>query len=75
MEEVRRIQEALAGGKSVLSESQVDLIKQHTTFLGEDGEAVMRAIQEEATKTGWLLADIAKVIENYCKDLAWRVAL
>jgi hypothetical protein len=69
MEEVQRIREALAGGKPVLSESQVDLIKRHTTFPGEDGEAAMRGIQEEATKTVRLPADIAKLIENYCKDL------
>ncbi len=75
MEEVQRIREALAGGKPILSESQVDLIKRHTTFLGEDGEAVMQEIQEEATKTVRLPADIAKIIESYCKDLTRRVAL
>ncbi len=75
MEEVQRIREALAGGQPVLSEAQVDLIKQHTTFLGEDREAVMREIQEDAMKTGCLPADLARVIEKYCKDLAWRVAL
>jgi hypothetical protein len=53
----------------------VDLIKQHTTFLGDDGEAVMREIQEDATKTGRLPADIARVIERYCIDLGRRVAL
>jgi hypothetical protein len=75
MEEVQRIREALAGGKPVLSEDQVDLIREQTTFLGEDGEAVMREIQEDAMKTGRLPADIARVIEKYCKDLARRVAL
>jgi predicted transcriptional regulator with HTH domain len=75
MEEVQRIREALAGGKPVLSEAQVGLIRQHTTFLGEDGEAVMREIQEDATKTGRLPADIARVIEKYCKDLARKVSL
>jgi hypothetical protein len=75
MEEVQRIREALAGGKPVLSESQVDLIKWHTTFLGEDGKAAMRGIQEEATKTVCLPADIAKLIESYCKELTQRVAL
>jgi hypothetical protein len=75
MEEVQRIREALAGGKPVLSEAQVDLIRQHTTFLGEDGEAVMREIQEDTMKTGRLPAYIARVIEKYCKDLARRVAL
>jgi hypothetical protein len=74
MEEVQRIREALAKGEPVLSESQVGLIKHHTTFLGEDGEAVMREIQEEAAKTVRLPADIAKIIDNYCKDLARRVA-
>jgi hypothetical protein len=75
MEEVQRIREALAGGKPVLSEFQVDLIKRHMTFLGEDREAAMRGIQEEATKTVRLPADIAELIENYCKDLTRRVAL
>jgi hypothetical protein len=75
MEEVQRVREALAGGKPVLSEFQVDLIKRHTTFLGEDREAAMRGIQEEATKTVRLPADIAELIENYCKDLTRRVAL
>jgi hypothetical protein len=61
--------------KPVLSESQVDLIKRPTTFLGEDGEAAMRGIQEEATKNVRLPADFAKLIESYCKDLTRRVAL
>ncbi len=50
MEEVQRIRETLAKEEPVLSESQVELIKHHTAFLGEDGEAVMREIQEEATE-------------------------
>jgi hypothetical protein len=60
----------LGKGEPILSESQVELIKHHTAFLGEDGEAVMQEIQEEATKTVRLPADIAKIIDNYCKDLA-----
>ncbi len=35
----------------------------------------MRGIQEEATKTVRLPADIAKLIESYCKELTRRVAL
>jgi hypothetical protein len=53
----------------------VELIKHHTVFLGEDGEAVMWEIQEEATKTVRLPADIARIIDNYCKDLTRRVGL
>jgi hypothetical protein len=56
-------------------EAQVDLIRQHTTFLGEYGEAVMQEIQEDTRKIGRLHADNASVIEIYCKDLARRVAL
>jgi hypothetical protein len=70
MEEVQRIREALAEGRSVLSEAQRDLIRQQTTLLREDGDAVMRGIQKDAVKTGRLPADIAKVIEKCCQDLS-----
>jgi CRISPR/Cas system CSM-associated protein Csm2 small subunit len=75
MEEVQRIRESLTKGEPVLSESQVELIKHLTAFIGEDGEAVMREIQEEATKTVRLPADIPRIIDNYCKDLIRRVGL
>ncbi len=35
----------------------------------------MREIQEEATKSVRLPADIARIIDNYCKDLTRRVGL
>jgi hypothetical protein len=75
MEEVQRIREALVEGRSVLLEAQRDLIERQTTLLGEDGDAVMQAIQEDAVKTGRLPADVAKVIERCCQDLGRRVAL
>jgi hypothetical protein len=75
MEEVQRIREALAEGRPVLSEAQRDLIRQQTTFLGEDGDAVMRVIQEDAMKPGRLPADVARVIEKCCQDIGRRVAL
>jgi hypothetical protein len=75
MEEVQRIREALAEGRSVFSEAQEDLIRRQSTLLGEDGGAVMQAIQEDAVKTGRLPADVAKVIEKCCQDLGRRVAL
>jgi hypothetical protein len=74
MEEVQRIREALAEGRPVLSEAQEELIRLQSTFLGEDGEAVMQAIQEDAVTTGRLPADIAMVIEKCCQDLGRRVA-
>jgi hypothetical protein len=52
MEEVQRIGAALAEGRHVLTEAQKDLIKQQTALLEEDGEAIMRVIQEDAGSAG-----------------------
>jgi hypothetical protein len=52
MEEVQRIRAALAEGRHVLTEAQKDLIKQQTALLEEDGEAIMRVIQEDAVSAG-----------------------
>jgi hypothetical protein len=73
MEEVQRIREALAEGRPVLSEALEELIRRQSTLLGEDGDAVMQAIQEDAVTTGRLPADVAKVIEKCCQDLGRRV--
>ncbi len=62
MEEVQRIWEALAEGRPVLTEAQEDLIRQQSTLLGEDGDAVMRAIQEDAVSARRLPADVPKII-------------
>jgi hypothetical protein len=75
MEEAQRIQEALQKGESVLSDSQVELIKHHTAILGEDGEAAMREIQKKARESVCLPTDIARVTDSYCKDLSRRVGL
>jgi hypothetical protein len=72
MEEVQRIREALAEGWPVLSEAQEELIRWQSTLLGEDGDAVMQAIQEDAVTTGRLPADVAKV--KCCQDLGRRAA-
>ncbi len=74
MEEVQRIRTALAEGRPVLTEAQKDLIRQQTALLGEDGNAIMRGIQEEAESVGRLPADISKIIERCCEDLGQRVA-
>jgi hypothetical protein len=75
MEEVQRVREALQKGESVLSDSQVEFIKHHTAILGEDGEAAVREIQKKATESVCLPADIARVIDSYCKDLSRREGL
>jgi hypothetical protein len=75
MEEVQRIPEAIQKGESVLTDSQVELIKHHTAILGEDGWVAVWEIQQKATKPGCLPADIARVIDDYCKDLSRRAGL
>jgi ABC-type enterochelin transport system ATPase subunit len=73
MEKVQGIRAALAEGRHVLMEAQKDLIKQQTALLGEDGEAIMRVIQEDAVSAGRLPADISRVIEKCYQDLNRRV--
>ncbi len=74
MEEIQRIQVAKAEGCSVLMEAQRSLIKQQRALLGEDGDAIIRGIQEEAEIAGRLPVDISKVIEKCCQELGQRVA-
>jgi hypothetical protein len=38
MEDVQCIREGIVRGVSILTEREVDFIKQHTATLGEDGE-------------------------------------
>jgi hypothetical protein len=74
LEEIQRIRVAMADGCPVPTETQRDLIKRQTALLGEDGDTIIRGIQEEAKTAGRLPADISKVIEKCCQELAgeWR---
>jgi hypothetical protein len=74
MEDVQRIHEAMAEGRHVFSEAQQELIRRQSTLLGEDGNTVMEAIQEDAASAGRLPADVAKIIEKCCQDLDQRAA-
>jgi hypothetical protein len=44
-------------------------------LLGEDGDAIIQDIQEEAEKAGKLPADVFKLIEGCCRDLGKRAAI
>ncbi len=52
MEEVQRIRAALAESRPVITEAKKDLIEQQMALLGEDGDAIIRGIQEEAKLAG-----------------------
>ncbi len=65
----------MEGGNPVITEAQQELIKKHAALLGDDGDAIIQDIQEEAEKAGKLLADIFKLIESCCRDLGKRAAI
>jgi hypothetical protein len=59
----------------VFPEPLQQLIKAQAALLGEDGDAIIQDIQEEAEKDGKLPADIFKLIESCRMDLGKRAAL
>ncbi len=65
----------MEGGNPVITEAQQELIKKHAALLGEDGDAIIQDIQEEAEKAVKLPADIFKLIESCCRDLGKRAAI
>jgi hypothetical protein len=65
----------MEGGNPVIPEPLQQLIKMQTAVLGEDGDAIIQDIQEEAEKAGKLPADIFKLIESCRMDLGKRAAL
>jgi hypothetical protein len=73
--EIQRIRAAMEGGNPVIPEAQQELIKKHVALLGEDRDAIIQDIQEEAEKAGKLPADVFKLIESCCRDLGKRAAI
>jgi hypothetical protein len=65
----------MEGGNPVIPEAQQVLIKKHAALLGEDGDAIIQDIQEEAEKAGKLPADVFKLIESCCQDLGQKAAI
>jgi hypothetical protein len=75
LDEIQRIRAAMEGGNPVIPEPLQQLIKVQAALLGEDGDAIIQDIQEEAEKAGKLPADIFKLIEGCRQDLGRRAAL
>ncbi len=75
MDEIQRIRAAMESGNPVVPEPLQQLIKAQAAVLGEDGDAIIQDIQEEAEKARKLLTDIFKLIESCRMDLGKRAAL
>ncbi len=74
-EVIQKIRAAQEGGNPVIPEPLQQLIRKQAAVLGEDGDAIIQDIQEEAQKEGRLPADIFKLIESCRLDLGKRAAL
>jgi hypothetical protein len=75
MEDIRRIREAIAKGTFILTEREVEYIKQQTALLGEDGEAAVDRILDRAMELACQPADFLKKVEDYLRGLSNRVVL
>jgi hypothetical protein len=65
----------MESGNPVIPEAQQQLIREQAALLGEDGDAIIQDIQEEAEKAGKLPVDIFKLIEGCRRDLGKRAAI
>jgi hypothetical protein len=62
LDEIQRIRVAMEGGSSVVTGTQQELIGKYAAIVGEDGKAIIQDIEEDAGKTGKLLADVFRLI-------------
>jgi ribosome-binding ATPase YchF (GTP1/OBG family) len=72
MDEVQKIRAAMEGNKPVITVAQQELITKYADILGEDGKAMMEAIEEEARKPDKMPADIFKLIESCLSSLSQK---
>jgi hypothetical protein len=72
LEEIQSIRAAMEGSKPVITGAQQELIEKHAAVLGEDGKAMIEAIEEEAKAPNKLPADVFKLIESCLYSLGQK---
>jgi hypothetical protein len=72
MDDVQKIRAAIEGNKPVITAAQQELIVKYADVTGEDGKAMIEAIEEEARKPDVLPADIFKLIERCLTSLSQK---
>ncbi len=72
MDEIQRIRVALEGSGPVITGAQRELIDKYAAILGEDGEAMIEAIEEQARTTVKLPADVYRLIESCLQSLGQK---
>jgi hypothetical protein len=72
LDEIQRIRASLEGSNPVVTGAQGELIGKYVALLGEDGEAMIQDIEEEAKKPGKLPADVFRLIDRCQHSLGQR---
>jgi hypothetical protein len=72
LDEIQRIRVALEDSGPVITGTQRELIDKYAAILGEDGKAMIEAIEEEARMPGKLPADVFRIIESCLHSLGQR---
>jgi hypothetical protein len=72
LDEIQRIRVALENNSPVITGTQRELIERYAGVLGEDGKAMIEAIEEEAKKPAKLPADVFRVVESCLNSLGQR---
>jgi hypothetical protein len=75
LDEIQRIRVALEGNSPVITGTQRELIDRYAAVLGEDGKAMIEAIEEEARTPGKLPADVFKLMESCLHSLGQRAKI
>ncbi len=75
LDEVRRIRDAIATGRPVLTEQERSEITQHAASLGKDWEALVEELLVRVKELASQQADILRMIESYISELGKRVTL
>jgi hypothetical protein len=72
LDEIQSIRVALEGNSPFITGAQRELIDRYAGVLGEDGKAMIKAIEEEAKMLGKLPANVFKLIESCLNSLGQR---
>jgi hypothetical protein len=72
-DDIQRIRDAMESRKPVITDYQQEVIVKQANIIGEDGEAMIQDIENEALKTNQMAADIFKLIESCMASLNQKV--
>jgi uncharacterized protein YoxC len=72
MDDVQKIRAAMESNKPVTTTAQQELIIKYADILGEDGKAMIEAIEEEARKPDKMPADVFKLIDSCLSSLSQK---